>query len=207
MKKKLLCHTGMLMIASLGVMGQAPPPAVPQHATAGANGAAAAEVTLPPDYVIGPDDVLSIVFWREKAMSAEVVVRPDGRISLPLLNDLQAAGYTPDELRLRLDEAAEKFVEEPTAAVVVKAINSRKVYITGDIAKPGTYPLTGDMSVVQLIATAGGLLEYADETDIVVIRKAEGRDKYLKVNYKDIVRQKNVKQNVILKPGDTVIVP
>jgi polysaccharide export outer membrane protein len=169
--------------------------------------AAPAGATLPAGYVIGPDDVLSIVFWRDKDMSAEVVVRPDGRVSLPLLNDIQAAGITPEELRVQLEKAAGKYVSEPNATVVVKTINSRKVYITGNVLKPGTYPLNGDMSVLQLIAIAGGLQEYADSKKIVVMRKEEGRDRFFSFNYKDVVKQKNVQQNIPLKPGDTVVVP
>ena len=119
--------------------------------------------------------MLSIVFWRDKDMSADVVVRPDGKISLPLLNDVQAAGLTPDQLRDQLTKAAAKFVEEPNATVVVKEIHSRKVFITGNVAKAGTYPLTGDMTVLQLIAVAGGLLEYADSKNIVVMRTEDGR--------------------------------
>jgi polysaccharide export outer membrane protein len=172
-----------------------------------AAGGASAGATLPTGYVIGPDDVLSIVFWRDKDMSADVVVRPDGRISLPLLNDVQAAGITPEELRVQLEKSAAKYIAEPNATVVVKTINSRKVYITGNVLKPGTYPLNGDMSVLQLIAVAGGLQEYADSKKIVVMRKDEGRDQFFSFNYKDVVKQKNVQQNIALKPGDTVVVP
>jgi polysaccharide biosynthesis/export protein len=176
-----------------------PEPAVPAAPVQGAS--------LPTGYVIGPDDVLSIVFWRDKDMSADVVVRPDGRISLPLLNDIPAAGSTPEELRAQLEKAAAKYVAEPNATVVVKTINSRKVYITGNVLKPGTYPLTGEMSVLQLIAVAGGLQEYADSKKILVMRKEEGRDRSFTFNYKDVVRQKNLQQNIQLKPGDTVVVP
>lgn len=168
---------------------------------------AAASVALPAGYVIGADDVLSIVFWRDKEMSADVVVRPDGMISLPLLNDVQAAGLTPDQLRAVLDKAAAKYSKEPNAAVLVKAINSRKVHVLGNVGRPGTYTLTGEMSVLQLIALAGGLQEYADSKHIVIMRKEGGSDRTLKFNYKDVIRQKNLSQNVALKPGDTIIVP
>jgi len=169
--------------------------------------AAAAGVALPPGYVIGTDDVLTIVFWRDKDMSAEVVVRPDGRISLPLLNDVPAAGLTPDQLRAQLEKAATKYVSEPNATVVVKTINSRKVYITGNVNKGGEFPLNGDMTVLQLIALAGGLQEYADSKNIVITRKEGGQDRYFHFNYKDVLKQKHVEQNIVLKPGDTIIVP
>jgi polysaccharide biosynthesis/export protein len=164
-------------------------------------------VTPPPGYVIGPDDVLSIVVWREKEMSSEVVVRPDGKISLPLVNDLQAAGLTPEQLRSAVEKAAGKWVKEPDATVIVKTINSRKVSILGNVGKAGTYPLTGEMTVLQLIAQAGGLQEYADSKGITIMRKQDGRDVTLKFNYKDVVKGKNLEQNISLKPGDTVIVP
>jgi polysaccharide export outer membrane protein len=168
---------------------------------------ATASVALPAGYVIGPDDLLSVVFWRDKDMSADVVVRPDGKISLPLLNDVDAAGLTPDELRTKLTKAASKFVEEPNATVVVKEIRSRKVFITGNVAKPGNYPLNGDMTVLQLIAVAGGLQEYADSGSIVVMRTENGQQKSFKFNYKDVIKQRHVEQNILLKAGDTVVVP
>jgi polysaccharide export outer membrane protein len=166
-----------------------------------------AGATVPSGYVIGAEDVLSIVFWRDKEMSADVVVRPDGKISLPLLNDVVAAGYTPEDLRAQLVKAASKFLEDPNATVVVKEINSRKVFVTGQVGKPGTYPLVGEMNVLQMIANVGGLLEYADEKNIVVVRNEQGQERRFKFNYKDVVRGKNVAQNIPLKPGDTIIVP
>jgi polysaccharide export outer membrane protein len=173
-----------------------PPPAVQQPS-----------VPIPPDYVIGPDDQLSIVFWREKEMSGDVVVRPDGKISLPLLNDIQAAGLTPDQLREKLMQAASKYVEDTTVTVVVRQINSRKVFITGSVARPGPYSLTSSMTVLQLIAVAGGLGEWADQKNITIMRVENGRPTNHRFNYKEVVQGKNLKQNIELKPGDTVIVP
>jgi len=162
---------------------------------------------LPSDYRIGPDDVLTITFWREQDLSGDVVVRPDGKISLPLLNDVQAAGLTPIELRNVLMEGARRYVEDPNATVVVKQINSRRVFVTGAINKPGPYTLTVPTTVLQLIALAGGLLEYADKKNIVIVRTEEGRQLTLRFNYKDVVNRKNLGQNIELEPGDTVIVP
>ena len=166
-----------------------------------------AGVSVPAGYVIGPEDVLTIVVWREKDMTTDAVVRPDGKITLPLLNDLPAAGLTPDQLRVAVEKAASKYMSEPNATVIVKAINSRKVHILGNVGKAGTYPLTGDMTVLQLIAGAGGLQEYADEKHITVMRKEDGKDRVFKFNYKDVIHQKKLQQNIVLKPGDTVIVP
>ena len=189
--------------ASVGAQVRAQQPA--DAPASGASGAAAA--VLPAGYVIGPEDVLSIVVWREKDMSADAIVRPDGQISIPLLNDLQAAGLTPDQLKAAIERAASKYMAEPNATVIVKTINSRKVHIVGNVIKAGTYPLAGETTVLQLIAQAGGLQEYADEKHITVMRKEDGKDNVLKFNYKDVVHQKNLQQNVLLKPGDTVIVP
>ncbi len=188
-------------------------PAAAQSATTALNAARAAmppsinAVQPPSDYVIGPDDVLSVLFWREKDMSAEVIVRPDGKITLPLLNDIAAAGLTPDQLREKIEGQANRFVEDANATVVVKQINSRKVFITGNVEKPGPYPLTAPTTVVQLLATAGGLREFADGKKILVMRTEGGKPVVYRFNYEEVVKQKNVRQNIELKPGDTVIVP
>ena len=171
------------------------------------NSAAVASTAVPSDYVIGPEDVLSIVFWREKEMSTDVVVRPDGKISVPLLKDVQAAGYTPEQLTATLVDAASKYIAHPNATIIVKEINSRKVFVVGQVAKPGGFPLTGDMTVLQVIALAGDVLEYAKAKDIVVVRKEDGGERRYYFNYKDVLKGRNAEQNIVLKPGDTVIVP
>ena len=167
----------------------------------------AAGVPTPTDYVIGADDVLSIVYWRDKDMTGEVTVRPDGKISLPLLNDVHAAGLTPTQLGDRLTEASRRYIEDPNVTVVVHQINSRKVFITGEVAKPGPYPLTEPTTVVQLISIAGGLRDYANSKKIVVVRTENGRPVTYPFNYKAVESGKNLRQNIELKPGDTVIVP
>jgi polysaccharide export outer membrane protein len=174
-----------------------------------ANGAKAAATpsALPPGYLIGAADVLSIVFWKDNDMSATVVVRPDGKISIPLLNEVQAAGRTPEQLRAALVEAAGKYLEDPNATVLVKEIHSRNAFITGNVMKPGAYPVESDMNVLQLIALAGGLLEYSDAKHILVIRVENGLRQDHKFNYQDVVKQKHAEQNIALKPGDTVVVP
>jgi polysaccharide biosynthesis/export protein len=161
----------------------------------------------PAGYVIGPEDVLGVIFWREKDLSVDAAVRPDGRITVPLLNDLPAAGLTPDQLRERIQTAAGKFVEDPSVTVVVKAINSRKVFITGMISKPGQYPLAGPTTVMQLIAMAGGLNEYADDNKILIMRTEDGKQTAKRFNYEDVRNGKNLNQNIELQPGDTIVVP
>ena len=190
------------------VSAQSAPPATPQQQAAPVNGAPpAAGVALPADYVIGPDDVLAVLFWRDQEMSGDYVVRPDGQITLPLLNDVQAAGLTPEQLRESLTKAASALMEDPSVTVGVKAINSRKVHITGMVGKPGAYPLTAPTTVVQLIATAGGLHEFAKKKNILIVRNENGRQVAFKFNYNDFMKGKNLKQNIELKPGDTVVIP
>jgi polysaccharide export outer membrane protein len=180
---------------------EAPPPTV-------AAAAASSAATVPADYVIGPDDVLAIVFWRDRDMSAEVVVRPDGLISLPLLNDVQAAGLTPDALRAKVTGEAKRYIEDPNVSVVVKEVRSRKVFITGNVERPGPYVLGGPMTVVQLIAMAGGVREYADSSHIIIVRQEGAEQKRIKFNYQGLLKHNvSLATNISLKPGDTVIVP
>ena len=178
----------------------------PKTARGAAPGADAA--SAPAGYLIGPNDVLSVTFWRDKEMNADaVVVRPDGNITLPLLNDIQAAGLTPAQLRDRILTEAQRYLEDPSPTVAVKEIRSRNVFITGQVDKPGPYPLAGPMTVLQLIAMAGGLKEFADGKNIVVMRSENGRQVAYQVDYKQLLKRKNLRQNIDLKPGDTVVVP
>jgi polysaccharide biosynthesis/export protein len=168
----------------------------------------AADAPHDADYAIGPDDVLTVVVWREKDLSGDVVVRPDGRITLPLVGDLEARGLTPEALRQRINQAMTKYVAEPSVTVIVKQINSRKVFITGQVAKPGAFSLTKPTTVLQLISMAGGLLEFAKGKDIVIARSdVNGQQAALPFNYKDVLKGKKLDQNIILRPGDTVLVP
>jgi polysaccharide export outer membrane protein len=192
----------LLLIATLVIGAAAVPQA--QSAVSLATSAVAAPPP-PPDYVVGPEDVLSIVFWRDKEMSAEVVVRPDGKISLPVLNDIAVAGLSPQQVQQRILEAASRYFEDPAATVIIKEIHSRKVFITGQVQKPGPYPLLGPMTVVQLIALAGGLQDFAKADRIVVLR-SQVLVAY-QFDYNLFTRRKNLKQNLTLQPGDTVIVP
>jgi polysaccharide export outer membrane protein len=140
-------------------------------------------------------------------MSAEVIVRPDGKISLPLLNEVVAAGKTPAQLHDELVDESRRYVEDANITVVVLQINSRRVFITGEVNKPGPYPLAGPTTVLQLIAMAGGLREYANGKNIILMRTENNNPVSLVFNYQDVIARKNLKQNVELKPGDTVVVP
>jgi polysaccharide biosynthesis/export protein len=191
---------------------QPPRPAAPAPQT-NARGAtqpavtAAPGVDLPPEYTIGADDVLSIVFWRDKELTADVTVRPDGKISLPLLNDVQASGFTPAQLKDRIVEESKKYVEDPNVTVVVKQINSRRVFITGEVRKPGPYPLTAPTTVLQMLSVAGGLGDFAKSEKIMVVRTESGKQVSYKFNYKEVIEGKKLAQNIDLKPGDTIVIP
>jgi len=179
----------------------------PQPPSVGASVAApAAPVVLPKDYVIGAQDLLHIVFWSAKELTAEVLVRPDGKISLPILNDLPAAGMTPEQLAGEIAKAATKFVRDPNATVIVKQVNSRKVYVVGEVSKPGPILLGSEMNVLQAIGEAGGFLETAKKGDVAVVRTENGKERRYKFNYNEVVRGKNVEQNIRLMPGDTILV-
>ena len=198
----LLAATGVTSLASGQSTAKPAAQAKPQNAPV-----VPAGVPLPPGYVIGPNDVLSVLFWRDKDMSSDVTVRPDGKITLLLLNDVVAGGLTPEQLGVEIEKAATKFLEDPTVTVQVKAINSRKVFISGQIGKPGEYPLGGPTTVLQLIAQAGGVLEYADSDKIQINRVENGKPVSIRVNYKDLERGRNLQQNILLKPGDVILVP
>lgn len=191
-----------------GVLLLAPASSIAQQMSV-ASGTVPASVpaVIPPDYVIGADDVLTIAFWGEKDMSGDVIVRPDGKITLPLINDVVAAGLSPDQLRQRLAALAETFFKDVQATVAVKTINSRRVFITGQVEKPGSYPLTTRTTVMQLIALAGGLKEFAKANKIVVMRNDGGRESRLPFDYKKVVEGRNLLENVEMRPGDTVVVP
>jgi polysaccharide biosynthesis/export protein len=178
-----------------------------QKAGAPARGAGPATTGIaappPADYVIGPEDVLIVQFWRDDQMSGETTVRPDGKITLKLLNDIQAAGLTPDQLRERLAKEGSRFLEDPQVTVAVKQIKSRFVTVLGEVGKQGAVPLNGPMTVLAALGQAGGLTEYAQKKEIAIIRGTTR----LKFDLEAVSQGKKLEQNVYLMPGDTVFVP
>ena len=158
-------------------------------------------------YLIGPGDVLSIDVWKEPDLSKQISVRLDGHISLPLVNDVEAAGLTSTELREQLTEKYKDFVDVPEVSVTVIESRSKRIYVLGKIRKPGEYALQKNMTVVQAISLAGGLAEWADSSDIKLIRKIKGTEKTFRVDYDAIVSGEDLAQNVQLQPDDTIFVP
>jgi len=174
-----------------------------------------AESATPPStsktggYVIGSEDVLDISVWKNVDLSRVVTVRPDGMISLPLLGDIRAAGRAPDELRKVIVKKIKNYQKSGEVAVIVQEVNSRKVYIVGDITNPGTYPIKSRTTVLQAIAMAGGFNQYASKNSLVLIREnGNGKRTKIKIRFGDIVNVKKAKDNnLILMPGDTIFVP
>ena len=166
-----------------------------------------AVVEVAPDYLIGPTDVLGVVFWGDRDLTSDVTVRPDGKISLPLLNDVVAAGLTPVQLRARLTEDAKRFIKEPVITVVVRQVNNNRAFITGQGMHPGPYALPGPTTVLQLIAMAGGFGDFADRKHVLITRLDNGVQRAFSFNYDDVLKRRDLSQNIVLKPGDTVVVP
>jgi polysaccharide export outer membrane protein len=167
-----------------------------------------AEVVADSDqYVIGCEDVLFIYVWREDALSRTIPVRTDGKISMPLIQEVQAAGLTPLQLKAVLIEKLKEFIENPNVSVTVIEANSSKVYVSGQVKTPGVYRLRSATNLLQIIAIAGGFTDWANQRKILIIRKENGKEKRIKVNYKKIVKGNDPSSNIVLKPGDTIIVP
>jgi polysaccharide export outer membrane protein len=177
-----------------------------KNSTAPMGGAKEAAVPVGPDYVIGPDDVLHISVWKETDLTNTLPVRPDGKISMPLLDDVQAAGLTPMQLANSLTEKLKKYIADPRVTVVVTQMNSQKVYILGEVTHTGAMPLTPNMTVLQAVASAG-FTQFANTKGIYVLRTESGRQQKYPFNYKNVVKGESMDQNILLHPGDTIVVP
>ena len=157
----------------------------------------------PRTYVIGPEDILLIRVWREPELSGAVQVRPDGKITLPLINEVDAAGSTPEGLKAKIVEALNEFVNKPEVIVSVQSVQSRKYYITGEVNRTGTFPLVVPVRVLEALTNAGGFREFANLKKITILRNG----KVLKFNYNDVVKGKNMEQNIPIENGDYIVVP
>jgi polysaccharide biosynthesis/export protein len=159
------------------------------------------------EYKIGPQDVLRIDVWKEDQLTRTVPVRPDGKVTLPLLNDVQAVGLTPMELAAVISEELKKFLTAPQVSVSISEINSRRLYVTGEVARSGAFPLLPKMTVLQALSSAGGFTQFARSKNIYVLRVTDGRQAKLPFNYSDVVSGKKPEQNISLEPGDVIVVP
>ena len=159
------------------------------------------------NYIIGGQDMLDINVWKEAELSRSVQVRPDGKISLPLLNDVQAAGLTPTQLAAQLTDGLKKYVTDPQVTVMVTQINSQRIYILGEVNRAGAYPLLPAMTILQGLSSAGGFTQFANQKKIYMFRVENGKQVKFPFNYKDVIDGKQPDENVILKAGDTIVVP
>jgi len=157
----------------------------------------------PKTYIIGPEDVLLIRVWREPDISGPVAVRPDGKISLQLVNEVTAAGLTPEKLGGRIAEGLSKYITRPEVSVAVQQVNSKKYYINGEVLKPGSYPLVVPITVMEALVNSGGFRDFANTKKITILR---GTQRF-PFNYKEVVKGKKLEQNITLQPGDQIIVP
>ena len=168
--------------------------------------APASEAGTASDYVIGADDTLHISVWKEPDLSETLPVRPDGKISMPLLNDVTAAGLTPLQLKDSITEKLKKYIADPRVTVVVTAMNSRRVFVTGEVVHSGPMPLLPHMTMLQALAQAG-FTQFANLKGIYLLRTENGKQEKLPFNYKEVVKGNHPEQNIVLKPGDTLVVP
>jgi polysaccharide biosynthesis/export protein len=159
-------------------------------------------------YLIGPEDVLAINVWHEQEISRAVPVRPDGKISLPLVGEVQASGLTPDQLQANLTDGLRKYLDHPEVTVIVQEAKSHRFNLVGEVMKPGSYTLGEPMTVLDAIALAGGFRDFAHEKKIYVLRaRSDGSQQRIPFNYKEVIKGRKISQNILLQPGDTVVVP
>lgn len=173
-------------------------------ATAAAQGLTAVD---PASYRVGPEDMLEISVWREDALKKEVLVRPDGGISYPLIGDVQAAGKTIGELREEITKRLEKFIPDAVVSVTVLKAASQRIYVLGKVTKPGEFPVGRSVDVLQALSMSGGLTQFADANGIRIMRREGDRQIVLPFEYARVVRGEKLEQNVLLRPGDVVVVP
>lgn len=193
------------LLAAGSLQAQDTPKTASTAAPAPAQAAPAA--TTDASYKIGPQDVLRIDVWKEAEISRSVPVRPDGKISLPLLNDVQAAGLTAMELANVITEGLKKFINSPQVTVSVSEINSRRIYVTGEVTRPGAFPLLPSMTVLQALTSAGGFTQFARMKNIYILRTEDGKQVKHPFNYKEVVKGNRPDDNILLQPGDTIVVP
>jgi polysaccharide export outer membrane protein len=202
---KLLMGIGLLfsLATSLEAQGQTAPESKQKAGTTAPQAAAANDA----QYKIGAQDVLRIDVWKEPEISRTAPVRPDGRISLPLINDVQAAGLTATELAAVIADGLKKYITNPQVTVGVTEINSRRVYVTGEVTKPGAFALLPNMTVLQALSSSGGFSQFAKLKGIYVLRTEDGKQVKHPFNYKEVVSGEKPELNIQLQPGDVIVVP
>ena len=195
------------VLVSSAAFGQLPPNGINGDPEA-ADKVAKSKLVVTSDYYIGPEDVLEVIVWRNQDLSKVVTVRPDGRISLPLVGDIVATGLTPGELTAEIVTRLKQYKETPAVSVIIQQANSYGIYVLGEVGQPGRYFLKSKTTLLQAITMAGGLRPFAARNRIVVLRwEGKNREVKLKASYDDIVMKEVANQNIVLKPGDTIVIP
>jgi polysaccharide biosynthesis/export protein len=205
----LLMGVGLLLFFGNGTKAQGQTASDGSKQKVGTSGSQQASPAAANDteYKIGPQDVLRIDVWKEPEISRTAPVRPDGRISLPLINDVQAAGLTATQLAAVIADGLRKYITNPQVTVGVTEINSRRVYVTGEVTRPGAFPLLPNMTVLQALSSSGGFSQFAKLKNIYVLRTEDGKQVKHPFNYKAVVSGKKPELNIPLQPGDVIVVP
>jgi len=215
MNETLFALCGVFLVCSAAISqvvpNKTPPQPVkarpPAASLAGGPAQAGLPLSASEDFVIGPEDVLDIKVWREPDLSTKTVVRPDGKIGVTLLGDIQASGLTTRQLKETIASKLSRLLEQPEVSVVIVEIHSQLVHLIGHVGRPGAYTLGGPLTVVELLARAGGLTETAKSEDIAIVRKkAGGEVERIPFNYKTFIEGRNLERNILLKNGDVVVV-
>jgi polysaccharide biosynthesis/export protein len=202
----LLCALSVGWAISGPLMAQKPDSAAPARSDASSTAPVKAETSVavdPKSYVIGAQDILMIRVWREQDFTGAYPVRPDGKITIPLVGDVQAGGLTPERLGEQLKQALSAYINAPDVSVSLQTVNSKKFFITGEVNRPGEYSLATPTKVFDALSNAGGFHDFANKKKILIIRGAER----IKFNYQDILKGKSLEQNILLENGDTIVVP
>lgn len=158
-------------------------------------------------YLIGPDDLLNIFVWKETELTQDVTVMPDGRITYPLIGEIEAQGLTVTSLKDKIIEKMKNFISSPEVTVIIKESRSRRIYTIGSLSKPGPYQLQPSMTVLQALSMAGGFTEWADKKSIMIVRRDKNKEILFRFNYPEFISGKNLEQNILLEPNDTIVVP
>jgi polysaccharide biosynthesis/export protein len=158
-------------------------------------------------YLIGANDVLNIFVWKETDLTRDVTVMPDGRITYPLVGEIDAAGQTVTDLKNKITEKLKDFISSPEVTVIIRESRSQQIYTLGKITRPGQLQLAPSMTVLQALSAAGGCTEWADTKNIMIVRRTNGKETMFRFNYQDVISGKDLKQNILLEPNDTIVVP